>query len=114
MLPQAHRLQKEKDIGNTFKEGRGFKEDFLILKTAKNNLGKIRFGFIVSTKISPKATVRNKVRRKLSELVRIKLKNLKTGTDNILIASPGLETKDFWEMEESLNRLFLKAKILKW
>ena len=113
MLAKTNRLKKNKDIERVFKVGRALKEDFLILKTAKNNLDKIRFCFVVSNKISPKATVRNRLKRKLSELVRTKLKTLKSGTDNILIASPGLEIKDFWEIEESLNKLFLKARILK-
>ena len=111
MLTKANRLNNKKDIEGVLKKGRGFKEDFLILKTAKNNLNKTRFAFIVSSKVSSKATVRNKIKRKLSELVRIKLKKIKSGTDNILIASPGLEIKDFWEMEEIMTQLFKKAKL---
>jgi len=111
MLTKANRLNNKKDIEGVLKKGRGFKEDFLILKTAKNNLNKTRFAFIVSSKVSSKATVRNKIKRKLSELVRIKLKKIKSGTDNILIASPGLEIKDFWEIEEIITQLFKKAKL---
>jgi len=32
--------------------------------------------------------------------------------DTLLIACPGLETKDFWEIDETLNKLFKKAKVL--
>ncbi len=113
MLSKANRLGNKKDIERVFKKGKGFKEDFLILKIVKNNLDRTRFTFIVSKKISTKASLRNKIRRKLSELVRIKLKMIKKGTDNIIIASPGLEKKDFWEIEEIINQLFRKAKILK-
>ena len=112
MLAKTNRLGRKKDIERVFDKGSGFKEDFLILKTVKNNLNKTRFAFIVSSKVSPKATVRNKIKRKLRELVRIKLKKIKLGTDNILIASPGLESKDFWETEETVAQLFKKAKII--
>ena len=115
MLPKTSRLQKEKDINKVFKKGKRFKEDFLILKTLKNDLNKIRFGFIVSQKISKKASIRNKIKRRLSELIRIKLKlqTLIKNSDNLLIAAPGLETKDFWEIEEMINKLFKKAGIIK-
>jgi ribonuclease P protein component len=114
MLLKVNRLQKEKDIERVFKKGRGFKEDFLVLKTLKNDSNKIRFGFVVSQKVSKKANIRNKIKRRLSELVRSKLKSkvLTNYSDNLLIAAPGLEIKDFWEIEEAMNKLFQKAKLI--
>jgi len=121
MLPKVNRLTRKKDIEKVFKKGQIFKEDFLILKTIENDLGKVRFSFSVSLKVLKKAALRNKIRRRLSEIVRLKLKKIKEGRhpptesqgmDVVLIALPGLETKDFWEIEEGLNRLFSKAKIL--
>lgn len=113
MLPQKNRLRKKKEIDNVFKNGKGFKEDFLILKIKKNRLKNSRFAFIVSRKVSKKANVRNKIRRRLRELVKFKIKRTEEGTDVILIAVPGLEEKDFWEVEETVNKLFNKAKICK-
>lgn len=112
MLSKVNRLQKKKDIDMVFKKGWAFKENFLILKTVKNNLDKTRFCFIISKKVSPKASLRNKLKRKLSELVRIKLKKTKPGQDVLLIASPGLETKDFWEAKEILDKLLTKSKLI--
>lgn len=111
MLPKENRL-KEKDVKRVLKDGQAFKEDFLILRIVKNNLNKTRFGFIVSKKLSKKATMRNKIRRRLSNLVKVKMKKLKKGVDGIFIAVPGLETKDFWEIEEAMNKNFSKAKLL--
>lgn len=112
MLLKLYRLQKNEDIKKISQKGKRFKEDFLILKTISNNLNRTRFGFIVSQKLSKKATLRNKIRRKLRELVRLKLKEIKKGIDAIVIASPGLETKDFWEINESINKLFKKAGLI--
>ncbi len=108
MLPKENRLKKEKDIERVVQKGRGFKEDFLILKAVKNNLNKARFGFVVSKKVSPKATTRNKIKRRISGLVKSKMNKLEKGIDVMLIALPGLETKDFWEIEETLNKLLRK------
>jgi len=113
MLPETNRLKKKKDIERVFERGERFKEDFLVLKMTKNNLTQTRFGFIVSQKVSKKAVLRNTIKRKLSEIAKVKLKRLKKGIDVLLIVRPGLETKDFWEIDETLNRLFKKAKCLK-
>lgn len=110
MLPKKNRLKK-KDFEKVFKTGRGLKEDFLFLKTVKNNLKESRFGFIIPQKISKKAALRNKIKRRLRELVRIKLPKIKKGVDVILVANPGLEVKDFWEIEDILNKIFKKAKL---
>ncbi len=111
MLAKTYRIKNKKDIDNVFKNGQGFKESCLVVKSVKNNLDKIRFAFIVSKKVSPKAVLRNKIRRQLSELSWSRIKKIKTGYDIILIASPGLETKTFQEMEETVNKIFLKAKL---
>jgi len=112
MLAKINRLKKRKDFELIFKKGKKFKEDFLVLKIIKNNLNQSRFGFIVGKKISKKATLRNKIKRRLRGLVRIKLGKIKKGFDVILIAKEGLENKDFWEIEEIINKLFNKAKII--
>ena len=110
MLPKKNRLKKKKDVERVFKKGKRSKEDFLVLKTVKNDLKNSRFAFVISRKVSKKATLRNKIRRRLSELIRFKIKRVKKGMDLILIAVPGLEEKDFWEINETINKLFQKAK----
>jgi ribonuclease P protein component len=111
MLAKVNRLKKKKDIEKVFEKGKGFKEDFLILKIVKNDLENSRFAFVVPKKVSKKATLRNKIKRRLRELVRLKIKKIKKGMDLVLLALPGLEKKDFWEMEKIINKLFAKAKL---
>jgi len=126
MLSKNNRIQKKKDIERIFKEGKSFREDLLVLKTVKNNLDASRFGFIVSRKISKKANIRNKIKRRLREIVKSKMKLLKSGTDNLLItlpseargkkkqnffALPGIEKKEsFKALEEIIEKLFKKVK----
>jgi len=111
MLPKANRLKKKQDIEWVFKKGKGFKEDFLILKITKNRLSQARFAFVISQKVSKKAVIRNKIRRQLSEVIRMRLKKLKKGIDVLLITLPGFAIKDFWEMDEVIDKLFKKAGI---
>lgn len=112
MLLKINRLKKRSDFDWVFKRGLKFKEDFLSLKVVKNNLKHSRFAFIVSQKISKKATLRNKIKRRLRTIIRVKLQKIKKGLDIILVVNSGLEKKDFWELEEILYTLFKKANLL--
>ncbi|MGD0576461.1 MAG: ribonuclease P protein component [Candidatus Staskawiczbacteria bacterium] len=112
MLPKINRIKKKKDFEIIFKKGASFKNGLFVLRFVKNNSDKSRFGFIVSQKVSKKATVRNKIRRRLTEIIKAERKTIKAGTDLVLIAMPGAEKKDFSEIKESLSGLLLKAKII--
>ncbi len=109
MLSKNNRLKKRDDFDGVFKRGRKFKEDFLLLRVVKNNFQKSRFGFIVSQKVSKKAVLRNKIKRRLRAIVEAKIPKIKEGLDIVLIADPGLEKKDFWELEEITGNIFKKA-----
>lgn len=71
-----------------------------------------RFGFIVSQKVSKKASVRNKVKRRLRGLIKLKLPQTKKGIDGVLVALSGLETNNFEEIEKTINKLFKNAKLI--
>lgn len=112
MLPQINRIKRKKDFEIIFKNGLNFKDSFLVLKVSKNNLEITRFGFIISQKVSKKAVIRNKIRRRLSGIIWSNFKEIKKGIDIVIICLPGLEKKDFLELKNSVNKIFKKAKIL--
>ena len=117
MFQKNNRIKKKKDFEIIFKKGRNFKNNLFILKFINNNLNQNRFGFVVSQKISKKATVRNKVRRRLVEIVKKEEKKLKSlekdfnGKDLIIIALSGIEEKNFSEVKENLESALIKIKI---
>lgn len=113
MLPKINRLRRKKDFEIVFKKGKTFKEDFLILKFFPNQKKNSRFGVIVSQKVSKKATIRNKIKRRIKASIRQKISKIKDGLDIVFLVLPGLETKDFWEIEEIINKLLKKAKLIK-
>lgn len=112
MLPKENQLKKRKDFELVFKKGKGFKGDFLFLKVFKNNLEASRFGFIVSSKISKKAVIRNKIKRRLRAIVRQELPVLKKGVDVVVVANSGVENKDFQAIKKELSKVFISARIL--
>ena len=110
MLEQKNRIKKKKEIEETFKKGQSFKQDFLILKTLKNDLGFSRFCFIVPKKVSKKAVDRNKIKRRMRQAVRL-IADFKNSRDNLIIALSDTKGKTFQEIEQVLRKLFKKAKI---
>ena len=114
MLAAKYRLRKKKDIGLVLKGGKSSKEGPLVLKTKKNDLPFCRFAFIVSRKVSTKAVVRNKIRRKMREEVRLKIKNCQAGFDNLFIALPGkINKEDLTEIAGCIEILLRRNKVLK-
>ena len=112
MFPKSERLKKKKDFDKVFHEGNSFKEDFLFLKTFKNNLEINRFGVAVGKKTFNKATERNRIKRIINELLRSELPQLKKGWDIIVIVGGDIKDKSFGELRGKINKLFEKAKLI--
>ena len=107
MLPKINRIKKKKEFEVIFKNSKSLRSNLFIFKIMKNSLGINRFGFVVSKKISKKAVDRNKIRRRLSDLMRAEEKNIKIGTDLLIVALPGIEKKDFAELKEAIHKTCL-------
>ena len=109
MLPKLNRIKNKKDFDLIFKKGKSLRAGPMVLKRMKNSSGCTRFAFIVSQKVSKKAVVRNKIRRRLAEISRAYLKEEKelknNGTDFVFIGLPGAEKMDFLETKRFANKL---------
>lgn len=113
MLSRQYRLQKDKDFELVFKEGKIFSSKFLFLKLRKNNLKDSRFGFILSKKISKKSTVRNKIKRKLREIIRKDLDKIRAGFDVVIVVKPEIISKNYRDMSIEIEKLLGKAGLYK-
>jgi len=112
MLLKINRITKKQDFNKTFKEGKGFSGDFLFLKILKNNTKVSRFGFVISRKVSKKSTIRNKIKRRLSEIIKLKLPEIKKGLDIIFVAKQNLENQDFKKTGEILEKILKMARLI--
>lgn len=112
MLPKQHRLIRDKDFQRVFKKGKSISnsENFLYVKFIENNLPVSRFGFVVSNKISNRASIRNRIKRILREAVKKKFLELKPGLDVVIIAQKGIEKKSFIDILSAVSLVFKKVK----
>ena len=109
MLPQKNRLNKKKDFDAVFKKGKSSFDELLGVKILKNNKQKFsRFGIIVSSKVSKKAVKRNKIKRRIRNIIRKNhLSSIVIG-DVVVISLPRVLDKKYSEIEKSLYKHFKK------
>jgi ribonuclease P protein component len=72
----------------------------LYLKYYPNNLGENRYRIIVSKKVSKKAVVRNKIKRRIREILRCL--DIKPGYDIVVITNKEIVDKSFQEIKQML------------
>lgn len=113
MLPPAFRLRKKKDIDRVFANRKSCKSGPLVCKTALNGLDAARFCFVVSKRISNNAVVRNRLKRRLRDAVALLLPGVVVNYDCVLIACPGLETREYSELCALVKKVFLLAGLIK-
>jgi ribonuclease P protein component len=112
MLAEKNRLRKQKDFERISKNGQMFSKGFLVLKKLKNDLEHPRFGFVVSLKISKKAVIRNKIKRRLREAIRHNLEKIKEGQDIVFFTRKGIEERGFQEIQQDVECLLKQAGIV--
>jgi len=111
MLASVFRLKKKKDFERVLNLGYTSSGEFFILKQVPNELSSTRFGLIVSTKVSAKATDRNKLRRQVNEIIRLNLEKIKIGFDVVIIFKRPAQGKEYLGLEKELISLFIKNKL---
>ena len=114
MLAKANRLAKESDFKRLALKGRFSFGSLFNLKSLPNKLPISRFGIVISAKVSKKATVRNLIKRRMTEAIRLRLGQLKTGLDIMLVVKKEAVVADYQAIDQELVKLFKKADAWFW
>ncbi len=113
MLPPKNRLKLTRDFARVFKFGRSFYTLNLRLKLAKNNQKETRFGFVAGLAVSKKATIRNRLKRQVREMVRLRIKEglIKPNFDVVINLKSSLIKLKYLEIEKEVNLLLQNAGV---
>ncbi len=85
MLAQAHRFHGYGSLRGVYQRGQGFRGSLISVKFVGRDPRKAyRVAVVVSKKVHKSAVVRNRIRRRIYELVRVSDIELAPGTDVIL------------------------------
>ena len=104
-------LSSPRDFTALMERGTMRSHPLLATRVLRTDLGSTRFGLATSRALGS-AVVRNRVRRRLREVLRSMAPQLRPGWDVLVIARPGLVTADHRTMLETLGRLLRRSGVL--
>jgi ribonuclease P protein component len=108
-MQRRSRLTGNKRFSQIHQEGRSVANRFLVVRVLPNGLDYSRFGFMVSKRLG-NAVTRNKVKRRLREVVR--QTPVKPGWDAIFIARRGAEGVKYPTLKHSAQELLRRTRLI--
>ena len=105
MLKKINRIGSRKEFGEIKKNGELINSPTFGVLVFKNEDKEKRFGFIISKKISKRAVDRNKIKRRMAEVIRKNLEKFKDGTRMIFLAKKEILKKGINEIENEIEKL---------
>lgn len=99
------------EFKKVYSGGKNYWNKYLIIYVRKNNLNYTRIGYSISKKVG-NSVVRNKIRRRMKEIYRLKLNNIKEGYDIIIIPKRNAVNISYLELESALLHIFKLGDII--
>ncbi|QPS34472.1 ribonuclease P protein component [Brevibacterium casei] len=111
MIPDAHRLRHGDDFRRVFRAGVRVRSDHLMAHSLRDvdDSHAARVGFIVSKAVG-NAVTRNRVKRRLREIVRPRLGEFGTGSLFVVRALPNAAAADYSQLATEVDDLIGKAR----
>ncbi len=110
-MQRLHRLRAASEFERARKRGRSWGNALLVLHAVRGSDDTTRCGFSVSRRVGG-AVVRNRVRRRLREIVRRRLSDLPAGWLLVVSARPQTATAPFAELTRATEDLLGRAGLL--
>jgi ribonuclease P protein component len=107
-VQRRSRLLRTGDFDRTLRSGRRISTDYLALFVSDNGLGRPRVGLAVSRKLG-NAVVRNKIKRRLRELLRPLVLQAKGGRDVVIVARARAVDAEFTRLRQEIEMLWSKG-----
>lgn len=108
-MRKDQRLRSSRRFSEIRTEGRVWVNNLLVLRTLANNEAVTRFGFIATRRIG-NAVVRNRLRRRLKEILRIA--PVKPGWDLVLIVRKSSVEAGFDDLKRAVYNLLRRSNLL--
>jgi ribonuclease P protein component len=106
------RLRRGADYRRAFAHGRRKANRLLTLYYVKNDQGQSRVGLVLGRRVG-KAVQRNKVRRRLQEILRGRWDGIRDGRDLVLVVRKEAKDASFQELAEAVADVTARAGLTK-
>lgn len=125
MLQKEHRLKKKRDIEIVFENGKFVPGELVnakvwhvdIQKFPKRGYAKddLKIAVVVGKKVSKRAVDRNKIKRRIREVLRLLIKQdvFRLGNMIVVMAKPDALGATYQDIEKSVQQVLQRAKVLK-
>jgi len=113
MIARSFRLSKATDFAKTYKFGKSFNSPDLYIKALKSHVPSTRLAVVVPKKVSKKAVDRNRDRRRVYEICRIKWTSIEPGYTIIITAKKSLESQSDTELTKLVIGGLKNLKVFK-
>ena len=110
-MKQAVTLKKNHEFQRLYRKGTSAASSTMVLYCRKNGLGRNRLGLTASVKLGS-AVTRNRCRRRMREVYRLHLPQMRQGWDVILVARGRTATAPWKELNDTFLRLCRKLDLL--
>ncbi len=111
MLSKQYRVKKFKDFQKLFDDGNFKSANSFYIKFIENEEEITKVSVVVPKKVAKLAVTRNRIKRQLSEIVRLNYKELKAGYNIIVICKDTVLTKKYKELNDEWLDLIKKAEL---
>jgi ribonuclease P protein component len=101
-------LLRSADFDHTLRSGRRAASEYLALFVSDNDLGRPRVGLAVSRKLG-NAVVRNRIKRRLRELIRPLVMRAEGGRDVVVVARARAIDAEFARLRQEIEMLWAKG-----
>lgn len=111
-MPAVPKIKRNQEFQAIFRNGKIWSNDVAVLYLTRNaSDASPRLGICVSKKLG-KATVRNRIKRLITEVCRLRWASVKSGVNLVVLARRGALEKSYSEMERALDDLFRRARVM--
>ncbi|MBN2286488.1 MAG: ribonuclease P protein component [Tissierellales bacterium] len=111
-MEKENRITNNSDYKSVYSKGKSFSDYNLVLFVKRRTDENTRFGVTTAKKIK-KAVERNRYRRRMKEIIRKNLHDVKPGYDLVLMCRLNGKDSDFSALEKSYLRLLKKSNLWK-
>lgn len=115
MLTIHHRFHGHGSLRYVYKNGEAIRSRLITIKYVVNpHRGHSRFAVVISKKVLKSAVRRNRVRRRVYEVIRLELPKLRTAHDMaVMVFNSEVESMPSDELTQLIRQLFEQADLYK-
>ena len=111
-MDKIYRLKSNMEFKKVYSGGKSYWNRNLVLYVKNNNIGNTRVGYSITKKIG-NSVVRNRIRRRMKEIYRLRFDSIKNNYDLIFIPKKNIVDISYKELESAMLHILKLAGVLK-